>query len=289
MTKLKKSDVIVEIPVEEKGNFKKIIKVYRKKFIRNSESLVNEVFTENKPLIKDLKAGKASEVIEKAREFVWKKYLIEEEVFNTNLLTDLGILLETPKNILDGILKEGLDSRKLVGRYAGRVFPYIYELSLSNTNSRRSRSGSVFQYIIYRVYGELGYNFDSQKKVGKKIFSDAKLGKIVDSVLPGIKEFEEKRSKTIIGTMKTSLRERWQEVVEEIQRTGIPQIFLLTVDNEISQEKAEKMGRHNVTLVVPERLTKITPIKEMKNIISFEEYLFKEIPSTISYWKNIED
>ena len=201
MTKLKKSDVIVEIPVEEKGNFKKIIKVYRKKFIRNSESLVNEVFTENKPLIKDLKAGKASEVIEKAREFVWKKYLIEEEVFNTNLLTDLGILLETPKNILDGILKEGLDSRKLVGRYAGRVFPYIYELSLSNTNSRRSRSGSVFQYIIYRVYGELGYNFDSQKKVGKKIFSDAKLGKIVDSVLPGIKEFEEKRSKTIIGTM----------------------------------------------------------------------------------------
>jgi hypothetical protein len=34
--------------------------------------------------------------------------------------------------------------------------------------------------------------------------------------------------------MKTSLRERWQEVAEEIERTKIPEIHLLTVDEDIS-------------------------------------------------------
>jgi hypothetical protein len=32
--------------------------------------------------------------------------------------------------------------------------------------------------------------------------------------------------------MKTSLRERWQEVAEEIERTKIPEIHLLTVDED---------------------------------------------------------
>lgn len=285
MSDINVSDTITEIPVKEKEVFKKIIKDYRKRIIHSSELLVDEAFAENILLLKRLKSGKASETIEKAREFVWQKYLLEEEVFNTALLTDLEKLLETPKSILNKILKDEQDIRKIGGVYAGKVFPYIYELSLSNTNSRRSRSGSVFQNIIYRVYEELGYSYDSQKKVGNKRFSEVGLGKIVDSVLPGVKEFETKRNKTIIGTMKTSLRERWQEVIEEIQRTTIPQIFLLTMDEEISRNKAEQMGRYNVTLVVPERETIKDSLKGMKNIISFEEYLFKEIPATISYWE----
>lgn len=288
MLKINKSTILVEIPVSEKEEFKKIIKEYRNRLIRSSETLVNEVFTDNSELISDLKAKRASEVIERARELTWQKYLIEEGAFNINLLTDLEKLLTTPKTILDEILNDSADSRKIGGEFAGRLFPYIYELSLSNTNSRRSRSGSVFQNIIYRVYNELGYSYDSQKKVGNEIFASAGLGKIVDSVLPGVKEYTKKRNKSIIGTMKTSLRERWQEVIEEIQRTTIPQIFLLTVDDKITKNKAEQMGRYNVTLVVPERIKNDETLNGMTNIISFEEYLFREIPNTISYWEKLE-
>jgi hypothetical protein len=45
--------------------------------------------------------------------------------------------------------------------------------------------------------------------------------------------------------MKTSLRERWQEVAEEIERTKIPEIHLLTVDEDIPKNKAQEMANHN--------------------------------------------
>ena len=76
------------------------------------------------------------------------------------------------------------------------------------------------------------------------------LGKKVDSILPNINCFSRRRNKTIIGTMKTTLRERWQEVAEEIERTKIPEIHLLTVDQEISSSKASEMANHNIVVVV---------------------------------------
>jgi hypothetical protein len=38
--------------------------------------------------------------------------------------------------------------------------------------------------------------------------------------LPDIESFSQRRDKTIIGTMKTTLRERWAEVIEEIARVS---------------------------------------------------------------------
>lgn len=111
---------------------------------------------------------------------------------------------------------------------------YIYKVALSNTNSRRSRAGKTFEAIIYKVYESLNYTYDSQSKVGRKSFTDLGLGKKVDSILPNISAYSKRRNKTIVGTMKTSLRERWQEVAEEIERTKIPEIHLLTADQDIS-------------------------------------------------------
>jgi hypothetical protein len=286
---------IISIPPEEKAVFDSKIKQYREKYIRKSDELVNEIYEKYPELLKKLDNHRASEVIDEARELVWQQYLIEEANFNAVLLRDMSETLNTPKKILETLIenhigdKTGSELKKeimrLCGEYAGRVSPYIYTLCLSNTQSRRSRSGSSFQSIVYRMYTHLGYPFNSQKKVGKTVFSKAGLGKIVDAILPGVDEFTQRRSKTIIATMKTSLRERWQEVNEEMQRTNIPQIFLLTVDTDISQNKAKQMNEHNITLVVTESVMSNPKMKEMKNIISFENFLFEEIPNTLSYWK----
>ncbi|MBU0660930.1 restriction endonuclease [Patescibacteria group bacterium] len=158
-------------------------------------------------------------------------------------------------------------------------------LSLSNTNSRRSRSGRTFEAIIYKIYDILDYPFDSQGKVGRKVFESVGLGKKVDSVLPSIEEFKRRRNKTIIGTMKTSLRERWQEVAEEIERTKIPEIHLLTVDTHIAGSKAKEMGMHNIVIVTSKELADSDSLLDCKNIISFEEYFFEEIPKYLDYWK----
>lgn len=286
--------IIIEIPQSELKELDKLIKVYRKKYIRNSQEIVDKVFKENPSILPKIKKGNVSQSIAELREIVWNEYLLDEVEFNVILMKDLYKIIDTPKQILDSLLTNKITELrgerlkeeivKLCGEYAGRIFPYIYKISLSNTNSRRSRAGKTFEAIIYKIYDCLDYTYDSQSKVGRKTFTELGLGKKVDSILPNIQAYEKRRNKTIIGTMKTSLRERWQEVAEEIERTKIPEIHLLTADESISKSKAQEMNNHNIIVVTYDWIANSNALKPMKNIISFEEYLFEEIPSILKFW-----
>lgn len=292
----KKIPTIIELPKLEQEKFDALIKKYRDKYIRPSSEIVDLVLNEDKEFLELIKSKQMSLYILKLREKVWQEYLNDEIDFNAVLMKDLHKLLDTPKEILEILLSDSkiIDKKgeelvstikDVCGEYAGRVFPYIYRLSLSNTQSRRSRAGKTFEVIIYKVYEILGYDYDSQSKVGRKIFDSVGLGKKVDSILPSIEAFKERRNKAIIGTMKTSLRERWQEVAEEIERTKIPVIHLLTVDESISKSKAMEMANHNIIIVTFDWVANSENIRTMKNVISFEEYLFDEIPNILKFWE----
>ena len=288
--------IIVEIPKQEQDKFDMLIKQYRSKYIRASQEIVELVFKNNQNYNNQINSKQVSKCIAELREIVWQEYLLDEVNFNAILMKDLHKILQTPKEILDVLLNKNITDKKgdelvetikeICGEYAGRVFPYIYRLSLSNTQSRRSRAGKSFEAIIYKIYENLGYEYDSQSKVGRKIFDSLGLGKKVDSILPNIEAFQKRRNKTIIGTMKTSLRERWQEVAEEIERTKIPEIHLLTADESIPKSKAQEMANHNIIIVTYDWVADSEALKSMKNIISFEEYLFEEIPNIINFWNN---
>lgn len=288
--------IITEVPKEEQKDFDALIKAYRKKYIRTTETLLENIVKENKTLIEQIQNKKVSQSIQILRELVWQAYLSDEVQFNAYLMKDLYTKLDTPKEMLDALIEKNIifenskeleeSIRKTCGEYAGRVFPYIYRLSLSNTQSRRSRAGATFEYIIYYLYDVLGYAYDSQKKVGRKLFDKNGLGKKVDSIMPSIEAYTQRRNKTIIGTMKTSLRERWQEVAEEIERTKIPEIHLLTVDEDISLNKAKEMAQHNIIVVAYEWVSNNDTLKRMKNITSFEEYFFEELPVIYKYWSS---
>ena len=292
----KKIPTIIELPKLEQEKFDALIKKYRDKYIRPSSEIVDLVLSKDKEFLELIESKQMSLYILKLREKVWQEYLNDEIDFNAVLMKDLHKLLDTPKEILEILLSDSkiIDKKgeelvstikEVCGEYAGRVFPYIYRLSLSNTQSRRSRAGKTFEVIIYKVYEILGYDYDSQSKVGRKIFDSVGLGKKVDSILPSIEAFKERRSKAIIGTMKTSLRERWQEVAEEIERTKIPVIHLLTVDESISKSKAMEMANHNIIIVTFDWVANSENIRTMKNVISFEEYLFDEIPNILKFWE----
>lgn len=288
--------IIIQIPEEEKLSFDKFIIAQRGIHIRSSQQIVDEIFLKRPDLQKIIiESQLVSDVIKSLRTEVWEEFLKDEVNFNAAVMKDLHKILKTPKILLDVLIekniafKEGEEFKEsikeLCGEYAGRVFPYLYALSLSNTQSRRSRAGKTFEAIIYKLYNLLDYEFDSQNRVGRKIFSEVGLGKKVDSILPGIEKFNLRRNKTIIGTMKTSLRERWQEVAEEIERTKIPEIHLLTVDEDISTSKAAEMSKHNIVIVAYSWIADSVKLVNAKNIVSFEEYFFEEIPAIIEFWK----
>ncbi len=288
--------VIIEIPINEQKELDTLIKTYRKKYIRTSQEIIEKVFLENQSFLTKVRQRKVSKSISELREIVWNEYLKYEVEFNIILVQDLYKILKTPKQVLNALLNQNIahlkgkelqeEVVKICGEYAGRVYPYIYKIALSNTNSRRSRAGKTFESIIYKVYKCLNYDFDSQGKVGRKTFTELGLGKKVDSILPSVLAYEKRRNKTIVGTMKTSLRERWQEVAEEIERTKIPEIHLLTVDEDISLSKAQEMSNHNIIVVAYDWIANSEKLKKMKNIISFEDYLFEEIPSIFKFWEN---
>lgn len=294
--KEEKIPLIINIPDDEKKKFDSLIKEYRMSKIRGSKKIIDKVLAVDKNYLVQLQNREVSSCIADLREKVWEEFLQDEVEFNAILMRDLHTLLDTPKSILEILVNQNILNQKgvnlsnsiksICGEYSGRIFPYIYRLALSNTQSRRSRAGKTFEAIIYKIYEYLNYPFDSQSKVGRKIFDSLGLGKKVDSILPNIDCYSKRRNKTIIGTMKTSLRERWQEVAEEIERTKIPEIHLLTADENISKSKAQEMGNHNIIVVAYEWVANSESLKSMKNIISFEEYLFEEIPNILKFWED---
>lgn len=162
--------------------------------------------------------------------------------------------------------------------------PYLYALDLSTTNSRRSRSGKTFEAIIkFLIKDVYGYPFDDQSTVAEGFFQEQGIGKIVDGIIPGKNSYINNRAKTLIITMKTSLRERWQEVAEEMRRTNIPQIYLLTVDKTLTASKLKTMAHQNICIVNYDSVKE--QYKKHSNVISFTEFFNHEIPHCLEYWE----
>lgn len=291
-------DLIIKLSDEEETKFAQFIKTNRNRLISPPKETARKA-TENQSakIIGLLDNKQVSEAIIILRQFAYEEFLKEEGIFNAYILSNISDNFDLPKSRLKLLSEEfyNLNINNLVdfqekckeffGSYAGAISPYVYQLCLSNTQSRRSRAGKVFEGIIYFLYEFYGYPYSSQTAIGRKVFTNLGLGKVVDSILPSLNAFNNRRDKTIVGSMKTTLRERWQEVVEEVARSNLPNIHLLTVDDDISQTKAEQMAKHNIVLVVPKLVKQQRHLSNRRSIIDFETYFLEEIPIIMSYWR----
>ncbi|MBN2826240.1 MAG: hypothetical protein JXQ76_12995, partial [Campylobacterales bacterium] len=224
---------LVKLDEKDKIKFDKFIQDTRKSIVSPPKETTKKVVQLEPNTFKTLlDNGEISKCISILRELSYDEFLKEEAVFNGIILAQIGKIFEMPKLLLQEIASELHTFSSLsrddfftktsyfFGEYAGAISPYIYHLNLSNTQSRRSRAGKTFEGIIYFLYEYFNYSYDAQSTIGKKSFSTLNLGKVVDSILPGKQAFIDCRTKTIVGSMKTTLRERWQEVVEEISRSN---------------------------------------------------------------------
>ena len=290
-------ELIIKLSADEEDRFTKFIISNRNKLISPPKETARKA-TENhrEQVIGLINNGQISDAIIMLRQLAYDEFLREESIFNTFILSNISDKFDFPKATLELLSKNlynlnltnltdfQLYCKDFFGSYAGAISPYIYQLCLSNTQSRRSRAGKVFEGIIYFLYDYYGYSYSSQATIGRRIFTNLGLGKVVDSILPSVDAFNSRRDKTIVGSMKTTLRERWQEVVEEVTRSNLPNIHLLTVDDDISQTKAEQMAKHNIVLVVPKLVKQQKHLCDRRSIIDFETYFLEEIPVIMGYW-----
>lgn len=281
--------LIFELDSAEKEAWKKTIQYSRNEIIAKPNQYVHDIVSNKSFELNDVQQN-VSVFIKQIREEIWNKYILDEVEFHRQVISLLTLQRELPREMLEeAVTYINSDLNKIenlatiVGDYAGRIMPYLYELSLSTTNSRRSRAGTTFEAIInYLIEDIYQYPFENQSQLGKNFYVSTGVGKMVDGIIPGQMAYLENRNKCMVVTLKTTLRERWQEVVEELNRTNVPHIYLLTLDTSISENTLTVMKSHNITVVDYDEVKNLYP--EHKNIISFDEFFNREIPHVLGYW-----
>ncbi len=238
------------------------VKVERNSFFKSSFERAYQCFIElgYDKKESDFFINNASYVVEEMRKQCWQDFLEEERAFTIHMM----------KRLIDKDYVSALASDKAIEWYVETYPEHIYQLNLSNTQSRRSRAGKEFEDIIELILIGAGVPMDSQGNIGKESFVQKGLGKMVDAVSPGVVEFEENKRNTVLISAKTTLRERWQEVPEEMGRTGAREMFLATLDEKISDDVLNTLYEANI------QVTTTKSIKESKypnnsRVLSFEQ------------------
>lgn len=217
----------------------------------------------------------ASSFIETMREQCWKEYVPIEEEFTTRLLNKL----------IEYGNYETMSPVDAIKSFVSKYPQHIYALSLSNTQSRRSRAGKEFEAILELLLIGADIPADAQGSIGKQVFTQSGLGKLVDFVSPGVVEYIENKRNTTLISAKTTLRERWQEVPEEVTRTGSREMYLATLDDGITAETLRMLYEANIIIATTKSIrdTKYAGTR----VITFEELL--EIASeTAAKWNSFQ-
>jgi hypothetical protein len=96
-----------------------------------------------------------------------------------------------------------------VRRDLSGLYSELDSFYMSIFQSRKSRAGSAFEFIIKELFIRLDYPFSEQVNVE---------GAKPDFVLPSEAYFRERPLDSIIFTAKRTLRERWRQVVTEADK-----------------------------------------------------------------------
>lgn len=252
--------------------FKDLIKIARPNKMLSSFELTYLSFMElgYDKQDSDFFINNASLIVKEMRKESWKQFLKDESKFSLYIYNQL----------VEQMNLNNLSKKEAITKFLELYTDHIYTLSLSNTQSRRSRAGNEFEHIIELILMGVGISLDTQGSVGSGVFETSHLAKLVDCVTPGATEYKIDKRNTSLISAKTTLRERWQEVGDEMARTMAREMYLATLDDSISENVAQIIGKNNIILVTLAEY-KNNLYKNFVNVISFEtmidELLTKEL------------
>lgn len=203
----------------------------------------------------------ASSIIEKMKEDIW--YQIYEPQG-----------LEIAKNkMLSLINAEDLpeDPLEAVETFIACNAREIYKINLSRTQSNRSITGSTFENILELVLLFAGVPVESQRVLSIAETRHGKSEKEVDLVVPGSVEYKIDNMNSKLISLKTTLRERSEQVAAEQVNINVPIIYLAHVDDKISQDLMLRCHQQHMKLVTTKKVYNSYLNKAINNINSNEE------------------
>jgi len=236
-------------------DWEKLIKKTRSNFIKNAPHYISLAVEKNIKIIDD-----TSNFIKKVYADAYHEFFLKDEyIFSKNILKNLSDLTEYNK--------EQNNTHQFIDKY----FEHIYKLCLSNTQSRRSRAGDGFETLVEKIliHKKIPYQ-------DKSLLTDNNLEvKEIDFIIPSKEQYIADKKKVIAISCKTSLRERWEQVVAEKDHIGLKEILLFTIGDDLKKNNKRITERGIIIVTFPE-IKKKYPKEE--NVITFEDAFNKYIP-----------
>lgn len=269
------------------------IRAIRSDYIKSAEDYVNEVMP-------NLNFNKTREIKRNTSDFISKIYansyasylkdehIVSKEVIENLLITpDARTFLKKTAKPLSDKFSSDIDDEKvrdlvseLLSSSLHSLNEQIYQFNLSTTNSRRARSGRTFEIIIKILCEDVfGFPVVTQAMVGRPIWDGNSLKKI-DFLIPDIETYRNNRMNSLLISTKTSLKERWEQIVSELAISRAPQIYLCTLDKNINETLIQSISEYNITLVLLKKQQE--RFKSHSNVISFEKLFNNTIPKALS-------
>lgn len=153
-------------------------------------------------------------------------------------------------------------------------FETIYQICLSAGQTRKTRAGGSFETHVARMLRDGDVPHSPQLMFN---------GRKPDFVLPSKELYMDtnvKKEQALVLALKTTLRERWAQVLSE--STDCP-IYLATLDEGVPTATLDKLSNAAITLVVPERFktSKFAEYQGHNGVVTFKKF-FEDMKSTKS-------
>jgi hypothetical protein len=166
----------------------------------------------------------------------------EADIDGRQVLQELVVLGRSDvQSERDQMRVDGDDAQALEGavaRLLRRWHRVLRGVFLSVSQSRKQRGGKDFEYQIQVLLelAEIPHQVQSKRERA-------------DFILPSSELLETDRPRAVLLSAKRTLRERWQEVVDELQRVNCPNTYLATADEEFTSSVANEIKKRNIYLV----------------------------------------
>jgi len=169
---------------------------------------------------------------------------------------EFELFLEVEDAHVMPLIREGFDS----------VDSFI-KLANSVSNRRKSRSGKSLEYHLEKIFEEEGVKKFSSQCVTEQ-------NKKPEFIFPGCSEYhnpEVTEDSLKMLAVKTTVKDRWRQVINEANRIKVKHLF--TLQRGVSIQQFNEMKEYGVKFVVPKKLHDKYPEEIQGELISLKDFI----------------
>lgn len=143
-------------------------------------------------------------------------------------------------------------------------------VAMSVINRRKSRAGKALELNLETIFAEERLPFERQRMTEP--------GSVVDFVFPSLDVYQTSAPAGVhMLAVKTTLKDRWRQVVQEAAR--LPVKYLFTLDEGVTLPTYQDMKSKGVELVVPQRRVASFPESVRNDILTLGKFIDLVRPS----------